>query len=236
LNVKQSNQKYKKVLAGIIAFLLMILGFKVYFSLAPPPRELTFQEKIQKIIDDESGKTEIINQQKEDLNDRLKENRKADLGPYILKTIIAATLISAIPIVFYINLSKKKEKTNKAENRKIKQNLDEFNSIKTKKEARYDKEDTEVDIINDNVDIDYSKKQNIPILETDINNKSETIIEEDEIDDNQDSKLENISSENEEINLDTEDIKIEEEEKTSLKEDNKENISSEDSLPDIPKI
>lgn len=236
MNVKQSNQKYKKVLAGIIAFLLMILGFKVYFSLAPPPRELTFQEKIQKIIDDESGKTEIINQQKEDLNDRLKENRKADLGPYILKTIIAATLISAIPIVFYINLSKKKEKTNKAENRKIKQNLDEFNSIKTKKEARYDKEDTEVDIINDNVDIDYSKKQNIPILETDTENESKTIIE-DEVNNNENSKSENISPKINEEEVDVDIKKIEnKEEKISLNEKNKDNISSEDSLPDIPKI
>lgn len=234
MNVKQSNQKYKKVLAGIIAFLLMILGFKVYFSLAPPPRELTFQEKIQKIIDDESGKTEIINQQKEDLNDRLKENRKADLGPYILKTIIAATLISAIPIVFYINLSKKKEKTNKAENRKIKQNLDEFNSIKTKKEARHNEEDTEINIIDDN--IDYSKKQNIPILETDTENESKTIIE-DEINNNENSKSENISPKINEEEVDVDIKKIEnKEEKISLNEKNKDNISSEDSLPDIPKI
>lgn len=234
MNVKQSNQKYKKVLAGIIAFLLMILGFKVYFSLAPPPRELTFQEKIQKIIDDESGKTEIINQQKEDLNDRLKENRKADLGPYILKTIIAATLISAIPIVFYINLSKKKEKTNKAENRKIKQNLDEFNSIKTKKEARHNEEDTEINIIDDN--IDYSKKQNIPILETDTENESKTIIE-DEVNNNENSKSENISPKINEEKVDVDIKKIEnKEEKISLNEKNKDNISSEDSLPDIPKI
>lgn len=260
MNVKTSNDKYKKILAAIIAVSLLIIGFKIYFSIAPPPKKMSFEQRIQQMIDDETGKTAIIEGQKKELANRLRKNNNKKQGAYILKTLIAAMFISIIPVLTYIGLTRKTEKTGRAENKKLKESISRFEELKSKKE--YIGEEDEI-VLNKTEEIDYSTKHEIPKLNieeeneivlvddkndeegiTGKNNSTESSIkkeEEDtekdiieEVDNKQDDLMEKESKEKIMKNKSDMVEEIEHEEDKNAKENNIKN--EENLIPDIPDL
>lgn len=234
MNIKTSNDKYRKILAAIIAVSLLIIGFKIYFSVAPPPKKMSFEQRIQQMIDDETGKTAIIEGQKKELAHRLKENNSKNKGAYIIKTLIATVFISIIPVLIFLGLTRKTERTDKAENKKLKENVSNFESLKSKKECIEDEEEI---VFNKTEDIDYSIKHDIPILKMDTE-KEETIkdtsVEEEKL----------IKGTSVEEKTEAEDVTVEEsteeeistEDKNTNKEENTVKKESELSIPDIPDL
>lgn len=251
MNIKTSNDKYRKILAAIIAVSLLIIGFKIYFSVAPPPKKMSFEQRIQQMIDDETGKTAIIEGQKKELAHRLKENNSKNKGVYIIKTLIATVFISIIPVLILLGLTRKTERTDKAENKKLKENVSNFERLKSKKECV---EDEEKIVFNKTEDIDYSIKNDIPILKMDTEKeetKKDTSVEketetesntkDDDIKMNEaedvteeESTEKEISEKKEEIS--TEDENTTEEDKNTNKEENTVKKESELSIPDIPDL
>lgn len=251
MNIKTSNDKYRKILAAIIAVSLLIIGFKIYFSVAPPPKKMSFEQRIQQMIDDETGKTAIIEGQKKELAHRLKENNSKNKGAYIIKTLIATVFISIIPVLTFIGLTKKTERAGKAENKKLKENVSNFERLKSKKECVKDEEEI---VFNKTEDIDYSIKNDIPTLKMDTEKeetKKDTSVEEetetesntkdDDIKMNEaedvteeESTEKEISEKKEEIS--TEDENTTEEDKNTNKEENTVKKESELSIPDIPDL
>lgn len=230
LNIKTSNDKYRKILAAIIAVSLLIIGFKIYFSVAPPPKKLSFEQRIQQMIDDETGKTAIIEGQKKELAHRLKENNNKNKGAYIIKTLIATVFISIIPVLIFLGLTRKTERTDKAENKKLKENVSNFESLKSKKECIEDEEEI---VFNKTEDIDYSIKHDIPILKMDTEKEETTkdtsVEEKTEAEDVtvEESTKEEISEKKEEISI---------EDKNTNKEENTVKKESELLIPDIPDL
>lgn len=251
MNIKTSNDKYRKILAAIIAVSLLIIGFKIYFSVAPPPKKMSFEQRIQQMIDDETGKTAIIEGQKKELAHRLKENNSKNKGAYITKTLIATVFISIIPVLTFIGLTRKTERTDKAENKKLKENVSNFERLKSKKECVEDEEEI---VFNKTEDIDYSIKNDIPTLKMDTEKeetKKDTSVEketetesntkDDDIKMNEaedvteeESTEKEISEKKEEIS--TEDENTTEEDKNTNKEENTVKKESELSIPDIPDL
>lgn len=261
MNIKTSNDKYRKILAAIIAVAILIIGFKIYFSVAPPPKKMSFEQRIQQMIDDETGKTAIIEGQKKELAHRLKENNSKNKGAYIIKTLIATVFISIIPVLIFLGLTRKTERTDKAENKKLKESVSNFESLKSKKECVEDEEEI---VFNKTEDIDYSIKNDIPILKMDKEKEEttkdtsveeeltkDTSVEEEtetesntKDDDIKMNKAENVTEEEsmeKEISEKKEEISIEdenitEEDKNTNKEENTVKKESELSIPDIPDL
>lgn len=217
MNIKTSNDKYRKILAAIIAVAILIIGFKIYFSVAPPPKKMSFEQRIQQMIDDETGKTAIIEGQKKELAHRLKENNSKNKGAYIIKTLIATVFISIIPVLIFLGLTRKTERTDKAENKKLKENVSNFESLKSKKECIEDEEEI---VFNKTEDIDYSIKHDIPILKMDTEKEEttkDTSVEEEKL----------IKDTSVEEKTEAEDVTVEESTEEEISE-KKEEISTED--------
>lgn len=244
LNIKTSNDKYRKILAAIIAVSLLIIGFKIYFSVAPPPKKLSFEQRIQQMIDDETGKTAIIEGQKKELAHRLKENNNKNKGAYIIKTLIATVFISIIPVLILLGLTRKTERTDKTENKKLKENVSNFESLKSKKECVEDEEEI---VFNKAEDIDYSIKNDIPILKMDTEKEettkdtsveekteAESNVKDDDIKMNKAEDVTVEESTEEEISEKKKEISIED--KNTNKEENTVKKESELSIPDIPDL
>lgn len=218
MNIKTSNDKYKKILAAIIAVSLLIIGFKIYFSVSPPPKKLSFEERIQQMIDSETGKTAIVEGQKKELAHRLKENNSKSKGAYIIKTLIATVFISIIPILTFLKLTRKTERANKAENKKLKENVSKFESLKSKRE---DIENEEEIVFNKTEDVDYSVKHDIPILKMEEETTQDTSIEEETEDVTKEEPTEK---------------EISTEDKNTTKEENTVEKESDSLIPDIPDL
>lgn len=244
LNIKTSNDKYRKILAAIIAVAILIIGFKIYFSVAPPPKKMSFEQRIQQMIDDETGKTAIIEGQKKELAHRLKENNSKNKGAYIIKTLIATVFISIIPVLIFLGLTRKTERTDKAENKKLKENVSNFERLKSKKECVKDEEEI---VFNKTEDIDYSIKNDIPTLKMDTEKeetKKDTSVEEEtetesntKDDDIKMNEAEDVTVEEsteEEISEKKEEISTEDE--NTNKKENTVKKESELSIPDIPDL
>ena len=217
MNIKTSNDKYRKILAAIIAVAILIIGFKIYFSVAPPPKKMSFEQRIQQMIDDETGKTAIIEGQKKELAHRLKENNSKNKGAYIIKTLIATVFISIIPVLIFLGLTRKTERTDKAENKKLKENVSNFESLKSKKECIEDEEEI---VFNKTEDIDYSIKHDITILKMDTEKEEttkDTSVEEEKL----------IKDTSVEEKTEAEDVTVEESTEEEISE-KKEEISTED--------